>query len=176
MKDNRIVIIAVCAVLLVAVIFYFSVRGEGPRYQWYEYYRATNDQPYGLSFIHKMLQSYSPDGGFTVDISCDRPCVRYDLFLGRVGGVSASVILPHVPSCDVHAVQGKEPYHSKYPARCKLVIGEFRAGTQPSAYFVYDVFFISDDTFSSLVVHEYYYSPVELCRDRCMVQRNCPLH
>ena len=67
MKDNRIVIIAVCAVLLVAVIFYFSVRDEGPRYQWYEYYRATNDQPYGLSFIHKMLQSYRPDGGFTVN-------------------------------------------------------------------------------------------------------------
>ena len=67
MKDNRIVIIAACAVLLVAAIFYFSVRDAGPRYQWYEYYRASNDQPYGLSFIHKMLQSYRTDGRFTMN-------------------------------------------------------------------------------------------------------------
>ena len=67
MKENRIVIIAVCAVLLVVVIFYLSVRDEGPRYQWYEYYRASNDQPYGLSFIHKMLQSYRPDARFTMN-------------------------------------------------------------------------------------------------------------
>ena len=67
MKENRIVIIAVCAVLLVAVIFYFSLRDEGPRYQWYENYRATNDQPYGLAFIHKMLQTYRPDAAFTLN-------------------------------------------------------------------------------------------------------------
>ena len=67
MKESKVIVIVICVVLVAAIIFYYSLSSSGPRYQWFENYRASNDQPYGLAFVQKMLESYRPDGKFILN-------------------------------------------------------------------------------------------------------------
>lgn len=60
-------VIIVGVVLLVAIIFYFNLKSNQPTYMWFENYRANNNQPYGASFIHKMLEGYRPGSKFILN-------------------------------------------------------------------------------------------------------------
>lgn len=92
MKENRVTVIVVCAMILVAVIFYFNATSDGTRYQWYENYRASSDQPYGLTFIRQMLETYRPDDKFIMNDKTplahllkdvDNPAETDYVFIGR---------------------------------------------------------------------------------------------
>jgi hypothetical protein len=64
-KKNRIVIVILFTVLATSVLLYFAYLNENTkRYQWYETYKATSDQPYGTLFIKQLLEDYRPGGDF----------------------------------------------------------------------------------------------------------------
>jgi hypothetical protein len=67
MRENRVTIIVVCAVLVIAVLFYFNATSKLPKYQWFENYRASSDQPYGLSILQQMLERHRPGKQFLVN-------------------------------------------------------------------------------------------------------------
>lgn len=47
------------------VLAYFIWRDDDtPRFQWFESYDATSDQPYGTSFMRHLLEDYKPGGKF----------------------------------------------------------------------------------------------------------------
>lgn len=65
MKTNRITLIVLFSVLVVVLLVYFIFFDSGEkRYQWFENYKAGNNQPYGTLFIRKMLETYHPEGRF----------------------------------------------------------------------------------------------------------------
>ena len=73
MKDRRIIIAAVCAVVCIGLLYFFSRSSDKKRYHWFESYRAESEQPYGVSFIRKMVESYRPGEKFILN---DRQPVR----------------------------------------------------------------------------------------------------
>lgn len=52
------------AALGVLLLLYFIFSSEGKRYQWYESYNVNSDQPYGILFMRKLLESYRPGSDF----------------------------------------------------------------------------------------------------------------
>ena len=58
-----IVLLSVLAVVLLSWFYFFS-DDKGNKYQWSENLQAGSDQPYGLQFIRKLLESYRPDAHF----------------------------------------------------------------------------------------------------------------
>ncbi len=92
MNERKVTIIVIVAMVCIGVLFYLNSTGDKKRYHWFENYRAASDQPYGASFIKKMVESYRPDGKFTfndrkplskllVDVS-DQPNTDY-VFIGE---------------------------------------------------------------------------------------------
>jgi hypothetical protein len=67
MKQRRTGIIVLFVVLTVLIVLYFAYGSGEKRYQWYENYRSSSDQPYGTLFIQKMLESYRPNVEFTLN-------------------------------------------------------------------------------------------------------------
>ncbi len=65
MKQKKVTIIVVIAFITMAVGFYYIFLNAPTRYQWFENYRATSEEPYGAAFIFNMLKSYRPGGEFT---------------------------------------------------------------------------------------------------------------
>jgi hypothetical protein len=64
-KKNRTTIIILFSVLTASLLFYFIYNNENSkRYQWYESYKASSDQPYGTLFARQLLESYRPGGSF----------------------------------------------------------------------------------------------------------------
>src|SRR5688572_16169360 len=64
MKNNRTFIIIFFSFIgiIFLLFFYFSLTSD--KYNWHESYKAESDQPYGTTFIMKMLKGYA-DGEFT---------------------------------------------------------------------------------------------------------------
>ena len=65
MKERKVRIIIIVAFITIAVGFYYLFLNSPTRYQWFENYRASSEEPYGAAFIFKMLKGYRPDGEFT---------------------------------------------------------------------------------------------------------------
>lgn len=64
MKQYRTIII-LFAILGALLLLYFMFGSDDKKhYQWYENYKAGNDQPYGTSFIKQMLRSYRDEDKF----------------------------------------------------------------------------------------------------------------
>jgi hypothetical protein len=63
-KNRRVTIIIVFALLGGLLLLYFILSDNEKRFQWYESYRADSDQPYGTLFIRKMLDGYHSEGEF----------------------------------------------------------------------------------------------------------------
>lgn len=64
MKRSRIIFIVLFSVLGVLLLLFFYFSSDEKKYQWYESYRASSDQPYGVLFMKKLLQTYRQDGKF----------------------------------------------------------------------------------------------------------------
>lgn len=64
MKNNRPLIIGLFIVLGIVLVLYFANSSNPQRYQWNENHRADSDQPYGVMFLRKLLESSRPAGGF----------------------------------------------------------------------------------------------------------------
>jgi len=60
-KKRRITIIVLFGVLGIVLVLYFIFNSE-KRYNWYESYNTSSDQPYGTLFIKKLLEDYRPEG------------------------------------------------------------------------------------------------------------------
>lgn len=67
MKDLKVRIIVVIAVLTIGAFFYFMYINNPKRYQWFENYKASSQQPYGTSVIQEMLESYRADSKFVLN-------------------------------------------------------------------------------------------------------------
>lgn len=75
MRESRTVILVVGAVLCIATIFYLNQSGER-HHDWFEDYRPQSKEPYGTSFIYRMLEGYRPEGKFLLN---DRRPLQYTL-------------------------------------------------------------------------------------------------
>lgn len=64
MKNNRPLIFGLFIVLAIVLVLYFANSNNSQRYQWNENHRADSDQPYGVAFLRKLLESSKPKGGF----------------------------------------------------------------------------------------------------------------
>ena len=58
MKQRKVMIIVVAAFITIAVGFYYIFLNAPVRYQWFENYRATSEEPYGAAFIFNMMKTY----------------------------------------------------------------------------------------------------------------------
>ena len=67
MKEMKVRIIVIIALLSITVFLYFLYTKSARRYQWFESYDVSSEQPYGTSFIQKMLQSYRSENHFIVN-------------------------------------------------------------------------------------------------------------
>src|SRR5690349_3587877 len=74
MKERSMVVTVIGAVLCIAVIFYLN-QDTQKHHDWFEDYRPRSKEPYGVAFIHKMLEGYR-DGKFIVN---DRRPLQYIL-------------------------------------------------------------------------------------------------
>jgi hypothetical protein len=64
-KQSRITIIILFAVLGTLLLLYFIFSGpSNKRHSWFENYKAESNEPYGTSFIQKLLEGYRPEGNF----------------------------------------------------------------------------------------------------------------
>lgn len=66
MKHKKVPIIVAIAIISIAALLYFIYSNTAGGYQWFENYRASSDQPYGASFVSKMLATYR-DGTFILN-------------------------------------------------------------------------------------------------------------
>jgi hypothetical protein len=67
-KKNWATIVTLFTVLAIILVLYFIFNNNSDtKYQWYESYSVNSDQPYGTMHIKKMLESYRPDGKFTLN-------------------------------------------------------------------------------------------------------------
>jgi hypothetical protein len=66
-KRGRITIIVLFSLLGVALLLFFIFSSNNKTYQWSESYRAESKQPYGTSFIIKLLEDYRPGATFTLN-------------------------------------------------------------------------------------------------------------
>lgn len=64
MKQRKVMIIVVIAFISMATGFYYIFLNAPVRYQWFENYRSSSEEPYGAAFIFQMLKSYRPEGDF----------------------------------------------------------------------------------------------------------------
>jgi hypothetical protein len=65
-NKGRITVIVLFAMLgILLLLFFIFNNADGRRYQWRENYKVESDQPYGLSFIKALLESYRPNSTFT---------------------------------------------------------------------------------------------------------------
>ena len=67
MKEIKVRIIVIIALLSICAFLYFLYVKSSPRYQWFESYDASSEQPYGTAFIQKMLRGYRPGNEFVVN-------------------------------------------------------------------------------------------------------------
>lgn len=58
MRETKVRIIVAIALISCIALLYFIYRNSATRYQWFENYRASSEQPYGASFISRMLATY----------------------------------------------------------------------------------------------------------------------
>jgi hypothetical protein len=74
MKQSRTKIILIFLFLAIGLVLYYIFKDGDKRYQWYESYRAGSSQPYGTSFIQKMLETYR--SGNTFILNDNKPLKR----------------------------------------------------------------------------------------------------
>lgn len=67
MKENRLIIFSVLAVLCISVLLLLMMGKGKKRFLWYESYRADSEQPYGTLLLKKLLEGYRDDQVFTVN-------------------------------------------------------------------------------------------------------------
>src|SRR5687767_3089658 len=67
MKQRSVQIIVLFCVLAGGLLMYFIFTGEGKRYVWVESYRASSEQPYGTSYIRRMLETYRSGNEFIIN-------------------------------------------------------------------------------------------------------------
>ncbi|HZY82672.1 MAG TPA: DUF4350 domain-containing protein, partial [Cyclobacteriaceae bacterium] len=66
MKSTPVVLGVLVGGLALILLYYFYTSNR-PKYQWVPTLRHDSEQPYGTSFLKKMLQTYRPDGEFTIN-------------------------------------------------------------------------------------------------------------
>ncbi len=67
MKENKLVIVGVLAVVCVSILLLFTMGNGKKRFSWFENYRAENDQPYGTILLRKLLEDYRRDHRFILN-------------------------------------------------------------------------------------------------------------
>jgi hypothetical protein len=82
-KNRSNIVLILLLVLGAVLVTYYYLSDDDLKYQWYENYRADNDQPYGLKFMKKLLESYRPNGKFVFN---DDKSLKKILDSASIGG------------------------------------------------------------------------------------------
>lgn len=67
MREKKVRIIVIIAFATIAGVLYYIFSVTPKRYQWFENYRSSSEEPYGAAFIQKMLQGYRPGSDFILN-------------------------------------------------------------------------------------------------------------
>ena len=67
MKQRQRGMIILSVVLALLVLLFYWLMGPNKRFQWFESYRFDSDQPYGVMFLHKLLEGYRPGADVVVN-------------------------------------------------------------------------------------------------------------